>query len=134
MKYLAKDHSLCIQCGLCEEVCSKTYFKTIDGDKSCIKISREGEPSINVCNQCGECILECPTEAITRDKLGVVRINKKDCVGCFICVGYCPSLSMRQHDDYIEPFKCIACGLCAKQCPTGAIFILNENKEFALAD
>lgn len=130
MKYLEKDNSLCIQCGLCEEVCSKTYFKTNDRAKSCIQIHNDDE-KINVCDQCGVCIDICQTQAIKRDKLGVVRINKKDCVGCFMCVGFCPSESMRQHDDYIEPFKCVACGLCAKSCPTGAIYI--TEKEEALA-
>lgn len=122
MKYLAKDDSKCIQCGNCEEVCSGTYFKTKDRLKSCIQINVDNcNTEINVCNQCGKCIDICPVMAITRDKQGVVRINKKICVGCFMCVGFCPSISMRQHDDYIEPFKCIACGLCAKECPAGAI-------------
>ena len=123
MKYLKKDDSLCIQCGVCEEVCSKAYFKIEDSAKSCIQINKEGDPFINVCNQCGVCIDICPTQAITRDKQGVVRINKKDCVGCFMCVGFCPEEAMRQHDDKLEPFKCIACNLCTKECPTGAIVI-----------
>lgn len=138
MKYLAKDDSKCIQCGLCEEICSATYFKTNDVAKSCIHISKDGKPDINVCNQCGECINICPVQAIKRDKLGVVRINKKDCVGCFMCVGFCPENAMRQHDEFIEPFNCIACGICVKKCPSGAIFIAEkedkEAKELAYAD
>ncbi|MEL7649324.1 MAG: 4Fe-4S binding protein [Sedimentibacter sp.] len=126
MKYLAKDDSKCIQCGMCEEVCSTTYFKEKNRDKSCIQISVD-KADINVCNQCGECIDICPVMAISRDKLGVVRINKKACVGCFMCVGFCPSISMRQHDDYIEPFKCVACGLCAQKCPTGAIYMSEKD-------
>lgn len=131
MKYLAKDDSKCIQCGACESICSKTYFKEDNPEKSCIQINKEGSPEINVCNQCGECIDICPVMAIKRDKSGVVRIDKKICVGCFMCVGFCPQLSMRQHDDYIEPFKCIACGLCAKECPTGAIYIAERSDEEA---
>ncbi|HAQ39594.1 MAG TPA: aldehyde:ferredoxin oxidoreductase [Clostridiales bacterium] len=124
MKYLSKDDSKCIKCGACEEICSVTYFKTNDSAKSCIQINeKEGSAEINVCDQCGECIDICPVMAITRDKNGIVRINKKICVGCFMCVGFCSKLSMRQHDDYIEPFKCIACGLCAKKCPSEAVFI-----------
>lgn len=138
MKYLAKDESKCIHCGLCEEVCSSTYFKKKDVQKSCVHIIKDGKPEINVCNQCGECINICPAQAIRRDKLGVVRINKKDCVGCFMCVGFCPENAMRQHDEYIEPFKCIACGLCAKKCPSGALYIAerddSEAKEIIYAD
>ena len=123
MKYLAKDNSKCIQCGMCESICSKTYFKEDNPDKSCIQIKNTGDSEINVCNQCGKCIDICPVMAIKRDKRGIVRINKKICVGCFMCVGFCPQLSMRQHDDYTEPFKCIACGQCVSSCPVGALEI-----------
>lgn len=129
MKYLAKDDSLCIKCHQCEEACAKAYFKTDDVEKSCIRITEDTDAVINVCNQCGECIDICPIEILTRDRKGVVRINKKDCVGCFMCVGFCPEEAMIYHDDHIEPFKCIACGLCAKQCPTGAIFITEKEEK-----
>ncbi len=125
MKVLTKREGLCIACELCEEVCSQTYFKERDREKSCIKIESGEVNKISVCSQCGVCIDICPVEAITRDKKGVVRINKKDCVGCFMCVGFCPEYAMMQHDDYIEPFKCIVCGLCVKQCPVEALKVEN---------
>ena len=104
-----------------------TYKIKVDGGK---------KQKIDVCTQCGVCIDICPVEVITRDKRGVVRIGKKDCVGCFMCVGFCPEDAMMMHDDYIEPFKCIACGLCAKKCPTGAIVVEDieiETKEMLAA-
>lgn len=77
---------------------------------------------MNVCNQCGECIEVCPTEAIYRAKNGVVRIDKEKCLGCYSCVGFCPTV-MFFHKDVQEPFKCVACGMCAKECPTGAVYL-----------
>lgn len=128
MKVLRKKPELCIQCHACESTCSKTWFKEDNAGKSCIRISKndEGGAVITCCTQCGECIPICPVEAITRDKNGIVRINKSICVGCFMCVGYCPELAMFMHEDYMEPFKCVACGQCTKSCPTNAIFIEQE--------
>jgi Fe-S-cluster-containing hydrogenase component 2 len=128
MKVLGKKPELCIQCHACESTCSKTWFKEDNAHKSCIKISENEKNGavITSCTQCGECINICPVEAITRDKNGIVRINKSICVGCFMCVGYCPELAMIMNEEYIEPFKCVACGQCAKNCPTNAIFIVQE--------
>lgn len=118
MKVLKKNNDLCVRCHACEEVCSKTWFKEENREKSCIKIN---DDSMITCTQCGECADVCPANAIQRDKLGVLRINKKLCVGCFICVGFCPEGAMSMHRDYIEPFKCVSCGQCVKVCPTGAV-------------
>lgn len=124
MKTIIKNNALCIGCGVCESTCSESYFKVTDKNKSCIRISsQESGFSVNVCSQCGVCVNECQPQALKRDARGVVRLNKKDCVGCLICVGYCPEGAMMQQDDLLEPFKCIACGLCVKSCPTGAITI-----------
>ena len=125
MKVLSFDAEKCTGCYVCEEVCSKTWFKAIDREKSAIVISDNGAPllSAQYCVQLGDCIDVCPAEAIYRDKRGIVRIRKKLCVGCLSCVGFCPTLTMYYHDDYVEPIKCISCGLCTKQCPTDALTI-----------
>ncbi|MDD2481666.1 MAG: 4Fe-4S binding protein [Lutispora sp.] len=103
-----------IQCGV-NSLLNEVSFKEADS-----------KPEMTTCTQCGACIDICPVEAIKRDKNGIVRINKKKCVGCFMCVGFCPEHAMFMHDDYIEPFKCISCGQCVKACPTNAIYISEE--------
>jgi anaerobic carbon-monoxide dehydrogenase iron sulfur subunit len=125
LKILKKNEELCIKCHKCEDTCSRTWFKQDNREKSCIRIDEEPF-KMTTCTQCGECIEVCPANAISRDKLGVVRINKRLCVGCFICVGFCPEGAMFMHRDYIEPFKCISCGRCTESCPTGAIEIVEE--------
>ncbi len=127
MKILRKKEELCTGCGKCMEVCSsRVQFRKLDPapERSAIQISKkDGVYEINVCNQCGTCIIDCPVEALTRNKMGVVLVNKKTCVGCFTCVGFCPTLSMRGYGDVVYPFKCIACGKCVEVCKPGALYI-----------
>lgn len=127
--YLRTNLELCIECGACEEACSKAYFKEANKEKSRIRINAENlDERITVCNQCGKCIEVCQVEALYRDSKGIVRLDKDKCVNCLMCVGLCPENAMFEHKDYLEPFKCIACGICAKVCPTGAIYI-SEKEE-----
>ena len=130
MKVLSYDPELCVGCHTCEEVCSETWFKVTDAEKSCIRIHEDtggnGEVIVSAvyCVQLGECIDVCPTGALVRDKRGIVRLRKKLCVGCLSCVGFCPYLAMLYHRDQTEPFKCIACGKCADECPAEALAIV----------
>jgi carbon-monoxide dehydrogenase iron sulfur subunit len=125
MKVLVTDDELCIGCHLCEDVCSMAWYKEINDGLSAIRITSLGnaEWGMAVCTQCGECIEVCPTGALSRDRAGVVRLNKKECVGCMSCVGFCPEGAMFYHEAYVEPIKCISCGLCVKECPAGALSV-----------
>jgi len=123
VKKLVADPAKCTGCGACEEICSKTYYKAADKEKSAIRISAndDGSYSIAVCDQCGVCKEMCAIMALSTANNGVVRLDKKTCVGCLVCVGECLRDYMRYHDDLPTPFKCVACGLCVKQCSTGAL-------------
>ena len=127
MKILSVKPELCTGCHLCEETCAETWFKVKDRERAAIRISEpaaKGHPyQIVVCTQCGECIDICPTKAISRSRNGVVRIDKRSCVGCTACVGFCTIWAMRTHPEELLPFKCVACGECAKVCPEGALSI-----------
>lgn len=121
MKKIAVKQELCIACHKCEEACSMAYFKENDPRKSSIRINGTSKEPVNVCSQCGECIPVCSEEALARTSNGAILLNKGKCVGCYICAGFCPTLSLMMHEDMVEPFKCNACGICVKVCPTGAI-------------
>ncbi|MTI81096.1 MAG: 4Fe-4S dicluster domain-containing protein [Firmicutes bacterium] len=124
LKKLIKNEELCTACGTCEQVCSETYFKEENREKASLRVEKEVDVvKLTTCSQCGECIELCPVEALYKDKNGVVRINKQECVGCFSCVGFCPEGAMFYHVEHIEPLKCIACGMCVKECPEGALSI-----------
>lgn len=128
MQVLTFDSERCVGCHICEEVCSDTWFKTTDVEKSSIRILDEGTGPLQAvfCIQCGECIDVCPTKALYRDRKGIVRLRKKLCVGCLSCVGFCPYEAMFYHPDQLEPFKCISCGQCVKECPADALAIVEE--------
>lgn len=140
MKILATDSTKCTGCGKCEYICALAWRNTEDREKSAIRITTDEHLNyninacnqcgnrhpnfiINVCDQCGECIDMCSSMALSRDGNGIVRLDKRLCVGCLICVGECIRDNMRYCDDLPEPFKCVSCGLCVRQCPGGALSI-----------
>jgi len=126
VKKLVADSTKCTGCGTCEKVCSNAYYKVEDKEKSAIRViaNEQGGYSIAVCDQCGICKDMCSIMALKQGENGVVRLDKKTCVGCLICVGECLRDLMRYHDDLPTPFKCVACGLCAKKCESGALSIV----------
>jgi len=128
LKKLIVDSGKCTGCGVCEEVCSKTYFKVADKEKSAIRVFKEeGRYNVKVCDQCGDCIKMCSPIALSKAANGVVKIAKDTCVGCLVCVAECLRGYMQYHDDLPIPFKCVACGLCVKSCPSGALSVAEAN-------
>ena len=127
LKIVKTKPELCNGCGNCMVECSKVLFKVKDSEKSAIRIKEKkeqvGQYDIYVCDHCGECIPSCNTKSLYEAKNGVVRLDKEKCVGCYICVGFCPNESIYVNLEINEPIKCIACGACTRVCPTGAIFM-----------
>lgn len=128
MKWLKTYPDRCIGCGQCMETCSQLWFKEKSEFLARIRVSDQGVGySINACNQCGKCIDICPVGALTRDSRGVVQLNNAQCVGCMMCVGFCPTSSLFFNaSKTAEPFKCVACGACTRGCPTQALEIIEE--------
>ncbi len=129
MKYLKTYEDRCIGCERCMSVCSLAFFKEDNPAKSAIQVVPKdgGGFKLVVCNQSyRNCVSECPTQAISISKQGVVLINKKLCVSCYSCVAACPIHAMMRHEGGLYPFKCVACGACAKECPADALEIVQE--------
>lgn len=106
---LVMDMDLCVRCGNCSMACHKVHGQS--------RLMRRGvhitriEPSKqrsfksllapSACMHCSdpECLLGCPTGAISRFKGGQIDIDSDTCIGC---------------------------GDCATQCPYDAIFMVNR--------
>ena len=113
----------CNGCLKCEKACSQIHFKTKGGkDKSAIRIIKKNNSyQMHVCDQRGLCLDICSVGALTRQKNGIVWLDKDTCIGSQACVGFCPINAMRKSDVRIEPFKCISCGSCIQACPEEAL-------------
>jgi Fe-S-cluster-containing hydrogenase component 2 len=114
-------------CGhVCEEACACKVFKLDDRELAALKIlgGAGGENTAVLCDQCGDCLVVCPADALKRNKLGVVVI-KKLCVGCYMCIGFCEKGAFERNPGWLEPYKCTACGICVKACPHLALEIVD---------
>lgn len=128
MKVLTYNPNLCTGARECEKVCAQTWFKVTDREHSSIRIfEQDGKFRAEFCIQCGECIKVCPTNALSYDKLGIVRVKKDLCVGCMSCVGFCPYGVMYYEPHQALAFKCISCGQCVKACPSGALKLIEAD-------
>ncbi len=80
--------------------------------------------STNKCQGLGECIKQCPTEAIR-------LINNKafSCITCGICYQECPNHAIfkNEYGGYVvDRVKCNGCGICQFNCPINNIKIDEE--------
>ena len=67
----------------------------------------------------------CPADALKRNKMGTVVLDKNLCVGCYTCIGFCEKHAFERNPEWVVPFKCIACGICVKACPHAALEIVD---------
>lgn len=134
-KILFVDPEKCTGCRLCENVCSIFHEKVSNPSRARIHIVKWENAGLYipmVCQQCDTPICEtvCPMGAISRDeKTGALLINYELCVGCKLCVMFCP-LGGIGIDKNRKIIKCDLCGgdpLCVKFCIPGALQFIDAN-------
>lgn len=121
------DTNLCTGCRICEMICSIKHSGKINTNRSRIRIESvwPEQEKIHVCRQCKEapCIKACPVGALTKDKDGVIRVNRDKCTLCKACVKACPfdAIFVGMEDEILICDTCDGAYECISWCPNNAI-------------
>ena len=108
----------------CERACATQVFKLQDPAGAALHVRQlDGQPTAVLCDQCGDCLVVCPSGALSRNRQGVILLDKRLCVSCYVCVGFCERGAFQRLPGRMEPYKCTACGICVKACPQGALTV-----------
>ncbi len=143
---LIVNADLCIGCRMCEAVCSLVHYGAVGISHARLKVLRYDNAAFFnpvVCMQCEvpNCASVCPSKAISRNpETGVVKISKKKCTGCKMCLTACPFGAMR----FVEgvAIKCDLCGgqpSCVEFCQAKALTVgdpndISDAKRISLSD
>lgn len=145
-KMLIVNADLCIGCRMCEAVCSLVHYGAIGISHARLKVLRYDNAAFFnpvVCMQCEvpNCVSVCPSKAISKNpETGVVKVLKKKCTGCKMCLTACPIGAMAFVDGVA--MKCDHCGgqpSCVEFCQAKALTFGDPNdisdlKRISLSD
>lgn len=139
-KMLSHDPNLCTGCMYCMIACSTHKEGSTSLSKARLQIIRhEGHALTKIteedelvftftgCQQCEDaiCALVCPTGALKRDaETGAMMHLQEKCVGCRMCLTYCPFGAVSFNQKKKQVFKCDLCQgdpMCVKFCPVEAL-------------
>ena len=127
---------LCTGCNRCAYVCSAKKEGEFIPSKARIHINNfsfRGYSVPSICFQCSkpDCLEACPEEAIYKDEIGVVLVDKEKCNGCGECTQACP-YGMMEQDDEDFAYRCDYCNgdpACVKECEPGALVYQEAEKK-----
>ena len=134
-KILFVDSEKCTGCRLCEIVCSVYQEKVSNPSRARIHIVKWENVGLFVpmiCQQCDNPICEtvCPMRAVSRDeKTGALLIDSELCVGCKLCVMFCPlgGIGIDKNRKIIKCDLCDGYPFCVKFCVPGALQFIDSN-------
>lgn len=138
--FIKTNFDLCTGCSICQLVCSRRLTGGYNPRRAVLKI-RHGHENLyhmpEVCNQCDNayCQNVCPVGAIHLDEATGARVvDREKCIGCGMCVRYCPVEMVSLDPDDKKAVKCDLCGgdpQCVRACPTGALEWIEREEENA---
>lgn len=129
--FITVDAAGCSGCRVCEMVCAMHHEGEVRPSQARLAVSHDlflqAHPDVAVCPQClgPECLLVCPTGAISADAVTGARVVDEDvCNGCGLCVKACHLRMIKLEPSRKKALKCDLCGgdpQCAAHCPQGVI-------------
>ena len=134
-KILFVDQEKCTGCRLCEIACSVHHERVSNTSRARIHIVKWEMSGLFVpmiCQQCDTpiCEIVCPMNAVKRDdKTGALLINKDLCVGCKLCVMFCPfgGVSIGKNREILKCDLCDGDPICVKFCIPNALQYIDAN-------
>lgn len=133
MVKISFQKDLCLGCKSCELACAAAHSvtKTIrgaisEGSDTRIHIKlNNGKLRAQQCKLCKNprCISSCPTNALSRDESGIIKVNKFLCTSCGNCKDACPfgAISFDVYPSICDRCKELEVPMCAQSCPTQAL-------------
>ncbi len=125
MKRIVVDAERCIECNLCQQVCSLKKSGVVHPASARVRVKGGAKRSLLICLQCGHrmCQDVCLPKAMSISPEGAVIIDTQKCDGCGKCLGACNNQAITVIENVVARV-CDLCGgapECAALCPTGAI-------------
>ena len=124
------DPTKCTGCGLCATACANMVGQERKNEAraSRVRLFRDahiGTSFAVLCQHCldPQCLKACPNGAISKGKDGIVRMDKRLCVNCGLCLAACPEGAPFRTAQG-EVVKCDLCGgdpACVQACPHQAL-------------
>lgn len=133
-KILFIDSEKCSGCRICESVCSLHHEKVCNPTRARIHVTKWEMAGVYlpmVCQQCETPLCEtvCPMHAIKRhEDSGAMLIDNELCVGCKLCVMFCPFGGVSLDAKTGKVSKCDLCSgdpVCVKFCEPQALQYLD---------
>jgi anaerobic carbon-monoxide dehydrogenase iron sulfur subunit len=137
---IAFDSNGCVNCRICEAVCSYRFAGGFRPAVAAIRLERAGrfgQIHVHLCNLCrgldggAACVAVCPSGALSLSELGgdfgrIVRFDPDLCIDCHACVDDCPEGAVAHQPEAGAYNICDLCGgdpACVRWCPEGVLSI-----------
>ena len=126
----------CRDCQACVLACSLYHEGECNPSLARLVVAKDMaryEFRISVCQHCDppECMLVCPSDAISLDERGVAIMDDEVCIQCGACAEACPYDAIFYNQAQDRYLKCDLCAgrggepLCVQVCPVGALTLVD---------